>query len=166
MTLLSTRTKWMLLAALFCLFAARTAAAQTNPAVCTNDDDCVATPECGGEICDWTTINHTCKPAGTGPKGTDGWCEVTADCKCAAMGATCVNLYCTFTRPCDAPDAGGCPATGTGGTSGGGGSSGSAGTSGGGGGGGGCLIAATAPIELSALLAAIGLLALSRRRKR
>jgi hypothetical protein len=166
MTLLPARTKLMLLTALVCLFAARTAAAQTNPATCVNDDDCIATPACGGEICDWSTINHTCKPAGTGPKGTDGWCTVDADCKCLAEGATCLNLYCTFTRPCDAPGAAGCA---TGGTSGGGGSgaggSGAAGTSGGGGGGG-CLIAATAPIETSVLLVALGLFVLSRRRKR
>ena len=56
MTLLSNRTKWMLLTGLLCLFAAGTAAAQSNPATCVNDDDCVATPACGGDVCDWTDL--------------------------------------------------------------------------------------------------------------
>ena len=163
MTLLSNRTKMMLLTALVCLFAAGTAAAQTNPATCNDDIDCVATPACGGDVCDWSNIsNHVCKPAGSAAKGMDGWCTMTDDCKCKDLGATCVAAYCTFTRPCDAPDAGGCATGGTGG----GGSSGTAGTGGGGGDSGGCSVAATAPTAASTLLVAIGLLAFPRRRKR
>jgi MYXO-CTERM domain-containing protein len=75
-----------------------------------------------------------------------------------------VGAFCTFTRPCDAPDAGGC--TNAGGSSGSGGSTGTAGTSGGGGGGGGCNVAATAPTGAPALLVVMGLLAFSRRRRR
>lgn len=168
MTLLPARLNWMLLAGLLSLFTAGTAAAQGNPASCVNDDDCVATPACGGDVCDWATQVGlmTCKPAGAYPKGTDGWCTTTDDCKCRAMGATCVNFFCTFTRPCDAPGAAGCATGGTGGT-GAGGSTGMAGTSGGGSSdGGGCSVAAAAPLGASTLLAALGLLALSRRRKR
>jgi len=74
-----------------------------------------------------------CKAAGSQPKGQDGWCTTDADCKCKDMGATCVAAFCTFTRPCDAPNAGGCAAGGSSGTggSGTGGSTGTAGTSGG-----------------------------------
>jgi hypothetical protein len=168
MTLLPNRTKWtLLLSGLVCMFAAGTAAAQTNPASCTNDIECVATPQCGGDVCDWTstTAPMKCRPAGTAVKGLDGWCTTTDDCKCKDMGATCdtLALRCTFTRPCDAPDAGPCSTGGSGG----GGSSGTAGTSGGGGGGGGgCNIASTAPTAGSTLLLAIGLLVSSRRRRR
>lgn len=153
------RIQWTILAGLVCLFAAGTAAAQSNPATCVDDIDCVATPQCGGEVCDWSNAaaGMKCKPAGsTGPKGMDGWCTVDEDCKCHGMGATCVTAYCTFTRPCDAPDAGGCPATtGTGGTSG-----------GGGGGGGGCSVSGSSPPGWPALLVAIGLLMAGRRRWR
>jgi hypothetical protein len=175
MTLLSNRTKWMLLTAITCLFAAGTASAQSNPANCVNDIDCIATPQCGGDICDWSNLSAGmhCKAAGSQPKGMDGWCTTTDDCKCKDMGATCVAAYCTFTRPCDAPNAGGCSAGGSGGGAGGsggggGGSSGTgtAGTSGGGGGGGGgCSIGATAPTASSVLLVALGLLFVSRRRR-
>jgi MYXO-CTERM domain-containing protein len=159
---LSNRTTWMLLTGLACLLTAATASAQSNPTTCTNDIDCVATPSCGGDICDWSDISaHKCKPAGQGATGSDGWCTSTADCKCKDLGATCVGVYCSFTRPCDAPDAGGCTnVTGTGG------SSGTAGTSGGSNsGGGGCSVAPTAPTEASILLAALGLLAFARRRR-
>ena len=100
MTLLSNRTKWMLLTAITCLFAAGTASAQSNPATCVNDIDCIATPQCGGDICDWSNIaaGMHCKPAGSQPKGQDGWCTTDADCKCKDMGATCVAAFCTFTR--------------------------------------------------------------------
>ena len=160
MTLLSNRTKMMLLTGLVCLFAAGTAAAQTNPATCVNDDDCVATPACGGDVCDWSVAGQmTCKAAGMHPKGQDGWCTTTDDCKCKDMGATCVLAYCSFTRPCDAPGAAGCA---TGGTSGGTGTAGTGGSTDSGG----CSIAATAPTAGSALLVAIGLLAFARRRRR
>jgi hypothetical protein len=157
MTLLANRTKLMLLIGFVCLLAAGTAAAQTNPATCMNDIDCVATPSCGGDICDWTQTPMKCAPAGKGTKGMEGWCTLDTDCKCHDMGATCVAAYCTFTRPCDAPDAGPCTSTGTGG---------SGGSSGGGGGGGGCSIAATAPAGASGLLLALGMLVVSRRRRR
>jgi MYXO-CTERM domain-containing protein len=156
MTLLSNRTKMMLLTALVCLFAAGTAAAQANPANCTNDIQCVATPTCGGEVCDWSDVsNHVCKAAGSAAKGSDGWCTTTDDCKCKDLGATCVGVYCSFTRPCDAPDAGGCPTGGTAGTS---------GTSGGDGGG--CSVATGPTGGMATLLVSIGLLVFSRRRRR
>jgi hypothetical protein len=161
MTSLACRIKCTLLAAFVCLFAAGTAVAQSNPASCTNDIECVATPQCGGDVCDWNgTPAQRCRPAGGSPKGMDGWCTVDTDCKCMAMGATCDTgtLRCTFTRPCDGPDGGSC-------TTGSGGSSGTAG-SGGGGGGGGCSVTATTPTALSALLVGLGLVALSRRRRR
>ena len=152
MTLLSTRTKMMLLTGLVCLFAAGTAAAQTNPTTCVNDDDCVATPACGGDVCDWSVVGQmTCKAAGMHPKGSDGWCTTTDDCKCKDLGATCVVAYCSFTRPCDAPDAGGCPTGGTGGGS---------------GDGGGCSVATGPSGGVATLLVSIGLLAFSRRRRR
>jgi len=75
MTLLPNRTKWtLLLSGLVCLFAAGPASAQTNPATCTNDIDCVATPQCGGDICDWnsTTAPMKCRPAGSYAAGNDG----------------------------------------------------------------------------------------------
>ena len=160
MTLPPNRTTLMMLTGLVCLFAAGTAAAQSNPTTCTNDIDCIATPQCGGDVCDWSDIsNHKCKPAGTAAKGADGWCTSDDDCKCKALGATCVSAYCTFTRACDAPDAGACPTGGTGGT-------GTAGTSGGGGSGGGCSVAATAPTGASTLLVALGLLVFARPRRR
>ena len=162
MNLLPNRTTMMLLTGIAFLFAAGTALAQSNPASCVNDVDCIANPACGGDVCDWGA-GMTCKPAGTAAKGMDGWCTTTDDCKCKAMGATCVNAYCTFTRPCDAPGAAACGSTGTGGS----GSTGSAGTSGGGdSGGGGCSVGATAPAMGSALLVGLGLLAFSRRRRR
>jgi hypothetical protein len=141
--------------------AAATARAQTNPASCTNDIDCAATPSCGGDVCDWVAApTMTCKPAGTQPKGTDGWCMVNSDCKCAAIGATCNTAFsCTFTRPCDAPGMSGCGAAGSGA----GGSTGTAGT-GGGGDSGGCSLAATGDKPWAGLLLAGLLLVLSTRR--
>ena len=87
MTLLPDRTKWMLLTGLGCLLAAGTAAAQSNPASCTNDVDCVATPACGGDVCDWSTAPMMkCKPAGVKPAGMDGWCTTDDSCKCKGLG--------------------------------------------------------------------------------
>jgi len=167
MTLLPARTKWMLLTGIVCLLAAGTASAQANPATCTNDIQCTATPECGGDICDWSQgLTHVCRPAGVGGKGADGWCTVDADCKCMGMGATCVYPYCTFTRACDAPGAAGCAATGGSTGSGGSGSGGSTGSGGGSGGGGGCSISGDVPAVGSALFAAFGLIVLSRGRRR
>ena len=78
---------------------------------CVNDVDCPDST-CGGQVCDYSTGTPTCKPAGTGKVGEDGWCGQDSDCKCHAQGATCVVVFCTFTQP--PGGAGG--ATGTGGT--------------------------------------------------
>lgn len=108
---------------------------------CLNDTDCPGT-ECGSEVCNWNKPlenpanpdkPYTCNPAGTDPKGKDGWCsDNSADyCKCKALGATCTSnfFYCSFTRPQDAP-AGSTGGAGTGGagTGGGGASTGGGGT--------------------------------------
>jgi hypothetical protein len=74
-----------------------TSSAAPNPTRCVNDIDCVATPACGGEICDWIN-GMTCQPAGRSPKGQDGWCTTDNDCKCFAQGARCAVPYCTFTQ--------------------------------------------------------------------
>jgi len=90
MTLLSNRKMFSLLTGLAFLLVAGAAAAQSNPTTCTNDDDCIATPECGGDVCEWSATGMKCKPAGGAAKGADGWCTTDDDCKCKAMGATCV----------------------------------------------------------------------------
>jgi MYXO-CTERM domain-containing protein len=175
MTAPSNRTQWTLLIGLCTLMLAGTAAAASNPATCTNDDDCVATPQCGGDVCDWndSTAGMKCKPAGSYPKLMDGWCTTDDDCKCKDMGATCdgATLRCTFTRPCDAPSAGGCNtggSSGTGGSTGTGGSgaTGTGGTGGGNSDSGGCSVSGGATADWSLLLAGLGLLFASRRRSR
>ena len=171
MTAPSNRTKWTLLIGLCSLLLAGTAAAQSNPSTCVNDDDCVATPQCGGDVCDWNdaTAGMKCKPAGAYPKLMDGWCTTTDDCKCKDMGATCdgATLRCTFTRPCDAPGGAGCATGGSSGT-GGSGATGTGGTSGGTGGtsdSGGCSVTGGATTSWSVMLAGLGLLFVSRRRR-
>jgi MYXO-CTERM domain-containing protein len=115
---------WSLLVGVTCLFSAAGARAATS---CVNDKDCTATPQCGGEVCDWNRApNMTCKAAGGDAQGSDGWCTVDTDCKCYADGARCVGSYCTFTKP---PTGGG-GTTGSAGTTGSGGSTGAAGTTG------------------------------------
>src|SRR5678816_2714452 len=110
---------WSVLAGIVVLLTAGSARAVDNPASCTNDIDCVATPECGGDICPWVGPNpRTCQPAGTGTKGHEGWCTADTDCKCHSLGATCVSFNCTFTKPSDAPGAGTGGATGSGGSTG------------------------------------------------
>ena len=147
------------LAGIVSLGAARSVAAATNPTTCVNDIDCVATPQCGGDVCDYNVQPPVCKPAGSQPKGQDGWCTHDTDCKCMGQGATCVSLFCTFTRPCDAPDAGPCGAGGSGG-------GGTSGGSGGGGGGGGCSLAGTdTGLGWAALLGVAGLIVARRRRR-
>lgn len=87
----------------------------TDPATgegsaCFNDIDC-PNPNCGGLVCNWTKIAPRpegmkvfyCSPAGTAPRGSDGWCTTDADCKCHGLGAHCIAPYCTFTRASDAP---------------------------------------------------------------
>jgi MYXO-CTERM domain-containing protein len=81
---------------------------------CVNDVDCPDTA-CGGQVCDYSSGTPTCMPAGTGSKGSDGWCTMAngdSDCKCKALGAKCSGLYCTFTRPSDAPASGTAGASG------------------------------------------------------
>jgi uncharacterized membrane protein YgcG len=150
-------TKAMLLAGLGCLLVAGKARATT----CVNDVDCPGNAACGGDVCDYSTGTPTCMPAGTGTKGMDGWCTMTSDCKCASLGATCTSnlVFCTFTKPSDAPDAGG--GGGSTGSDGGGGSTSS------GGGGGGCSVAGSVPLGGSLVLGGLGLaLTLTRRRAR
>ena len=60
-------------------------------AACVNDDDC-PNSACGGDVCDYSSGTPTCKPAGTGTKGQDGWCTTTANCKCKALGATLMRI--------------------------------------------------------------------------
>lgn len=95
---------------------------------CLNDTDCPGA-ECGGEVCNWNLTNpvanidkpYTCNPAGTDPKGKDGWCSDKDSnfCKCKAQGATCGTnfFYCSFTKPSDAPAGGGGSGSGGSGSS-------------------------------------------------
>lgn len=106
--------------------------AASNPASCDNDIDCVATPECGGDVCTYSAAGSpACTPAGTGANGQDGWCTSDTDCKCYAQGARCKGVYCTFTKPPTSSPDGGAGAAGRGGTGGEGGAGGRAGTGGG-----------------------------------
>jgi len=169
----ATMVRWSFLAGLACLLAAGKARATS----CVNDVDCPGNAACGGDVCNYATGTPTCAPAGTGPKGTDGWCTTNADCKCASLGATCTSdgVYCTFTKPSDAPGAGGTTgtggSTGIGGTSGSGGSTGNAGAPGSAGsgtssGGGGCTVAGSGPRGGTFALATAALIAASIRRRR
>jgi len=79
-------------------------AAHAATAECMNDIDCKASSQCGGDVCSWAALPQKCVPAGTAPKGQDGWCTVDSDCKCMGEGAKCAAPYCTFTTP---PGAGG-----------------------------------------------------------
>jgi len=107
------------------------ARAATNPASCVNDIDCVATPQCGGDVCPYDGAHpFTCQPAGTAAKGRDGWCTTDTDCKCYAQGARCVGAYCSFTKASDAPATGAAGSSGSAGSTGSGGSTGSAGSTG------------------------------------
>lgn len=134
-------------------FGSGTAMGATNPTSCSVDTDCVATPECGGDVCTYAQSGSTtCTPAGKGPKGADGWCTVDTDCKCYAQGAKCNVVYCTFTT-LTSPTDGGAGGTGNKGEAGSGGGAGAAGREGntggtsgtGTGGGGGCDIAGQSP---------------------
>jgi len=95
--------RFSVLAALVCLLASGGARAQS----CVNDIDC-PNAACGGEVCDYSTGTPTCKPAGSQPKGQDGWCTQDSDCKCGSLGAKCDSslVFCTFTTPSEAPGAG------------------------------------------------------------
>jgi hypothetical protein len=151
------------------------ALAASNPASCDNDIDCVATPDCGGDVCTYSaTGSPVCTPAGTGANGQDGWCTSDSDCKCYAQGAKCKGVYCTFTKPPTAtPDAG----SGVAGRSGTGGEAGHAAAGGAGGGqageggssaniGGGCSAAGRFPGGGWSAFALLGLCAGFRRGRR
>src|SRR5690349_5916569 len=88
--------------------AAPARALPVAPSSCFNDTDCPGA-ECGGMVCNWNMLApypqpdkpYLCVPAGTDPKGMDGWCTSTNrddDCKCQALGAKCVGVHCSFTR--------------------------------------------------------------------
>ena len=171
--------RWSILAALGCVLAAGSAQATA----CLNDVDCPE-PACGGQVCDYIAApTQTCKPAGTQPKGSDGWCTTDDDCKCKSLGATCVSAFCTFTKPSDAPSGGGGKSGGTAGATGAAGST-TAGTGGSpatgtggspaaghsgsdGGSSGGCSVAgSSAPVTWVALSVLGGLVVAVRRRRR
>jgi MYXO-CTERM domain-containing protein len=159
---------WSLLAGVACLFTAGGARAATNPPSCANDIDCVATPQCGGDVCPYDGPHPlTCQPAGSGATGMDGWCTVDTDCKCYAQGARCNGAYCSFTKPSGGGGStGGAGTTGTGGGTGTAGSTGSAG-SGSNDSGGGCRVANSPAGGGSLAAAALGLgLVVARRRRR
>ena len=162
MTLLSNRTKMMLLTGLVCLFAAGTAAAQTNPATCMNDDDCVATPACGGDVCDWSVVGQmTCKAAGIAPERAGRLVHDHRRLQVQGHGRDVRGRLLHVHPPLRRAGCGrlrhgrhqrrhrhGGHRRG-----------------GGGGDGGGCSVAATAPTAASTLLVAIGLLVFARRRR-
>jgi hypothetical protein len=157
---------WSLIAGL-CLLLSGRAFAASNPASCINDVDCVATPTCGGEVCDFVGTQK-CVAADATKHGMDGWCTTQHgddDCKCKGQGAKCVGFYCTFTLPSQAPAGTGGSSAGTGGSSAGsGGSSGSdAGTSSGSSGG--CSVAGGSSAAFS-VLAGLGLIGCAVRRRR
>ncbi|HVT07711.1 MAG TPA: JDVT-CTERM domain-containing protein [Polyangia bacterium] len=172
--------RWSILAALGCVLAANRAEAMA----CVNDVDCPE-PACGGQVCDYIADpTQTCKPAGTQPKGSDGWCSKDSDCKCASLGATCVGgAICSFTKPSDAPSGGGghsgtagstgaagssatgtggAPATGTGGSA----AAGHTGSTDGGSSGGCSVAGSSAPATWFALSVLGGLVVAVRRRRR
>jgi pilus assembly protein FimV len=107
--------------------------AAANPAMCTNDTDCVATPQCGGDVCNFGTNPPTCAPATMSGSGSEGWCTSTDPnggddgCKCKAQGAHCVLTYCSFTVP---PPSGAAGSSGAAGATGAAGSTGAAGATG------------------------------------
>ncbi len=167
LTLLSCLTVWAL------FVGSHGATAASNPTSCTNDIDCVATPQCGGDVCTYAASGSmTCTPAGTGSKGADGWCTVDTDCKCYAQGARCNVVYCTFTTLSNPTD-GGAGGTGNKGEAGSGGGAGAAGHEGntggasgpGTGGSGGCDVAGQIhSLDSWIGTAALALLILYRRR--
>ena len=79
--------------------------AATNPPTCVNDVDCIATPQCGGDVCDHNTDAGmpVCVPASTpGLRGNPvaGWCTKDSDCKCfKTQGSTCMSNQCWMTMP-------------------------------------------------------------------
>ena len=111
----SLRASFAALASSVALLVASTALAEGE--ACFNDDDCPGTA-CGDSVCNWSKSaavpdgdkRFYCNPAGSQPKGNDGWCTDDTDCKCKAQGATCGGSnhpYCTFTKASDAPAGGG-----------------------------------------------------------
>src|SRR5204863_5838991 len=63
MTVSARTLKWLLLTGIASLCVARSAAAAPNPTTCANDIDCVETPQCGGDVCDYTVQPPVGKPA-------------------------------------------------------------------------------------------------------
>jgi pilus assembly protein FimV len=122
----------LMLAGILISAAAGVARAGTDKSPCVNDTDCGATPQCGGDVCNFST--GICEPATASGSGQEGWCTAgdpnagADDCKCKAQGAKCSGFYCTFTVP---PAGGGTAgASGTAGTTGTAGTSGTAGATG------------------------------------
>jgi hypothetical protein len=101
------------------LAASMAHALRPAPSGCFNDTDC-PNQECGGEVCNWNLISpnpgvdkpYVCNPAGSQPKGQDGWCTTDENCKCFGLGARCIAPYCSFTKLSDAPGGPGGPGQG------------------------------------------------------
>jgi MYXO-CTERM domain-containing protein len=130
---------------------AGTARAVDNPASCTNDIDCIATPNCGGDLCDWDN-GLKC---GAVTAANKGWCMADTDCKCHAQGATCDMTIHHCTKVTSSTGSAG--TTGSAGSgSGGSGSAGTTGTAGSGttssGSSGGCSVATSTSGGLGALV--------------
>ncbi len=71
----------LMLAGILIAAVSSVARAATNPTQCKNDIDCIATPSCGGDVCDYTTDPPTCQPPNASNQGSDGWCTHDSDCK-------------------------------------------------------------------------------------
>ncbi|HEY4159592.1 MAG TPA: hypothetical protein VGM29_15890, partial [Polyangiaceae bacterium] len=84
---------------------------------CVTDMDCPGTT-CGAQVCQWvSSASHVCQAAGSKSRGSDGWCNTSADCKCQSVGAKCnAQFSCSFVLASDAPAAGGASGAGAGGT--------------------------------------------------
>lgn len=82
---------------------------------CVTDMDCPGTA-CGDQVCQWvSSTSHVCQAAGSKSRGSDGWCNTTADCKCQSVGAKCnAQFSCSFVLASDAPAAGGASGAGGG----------------------------------------------------
>jgi hypothetical protein len=86
---------------------------------CVTDMDCPGTA-CGDQVCQWvSSTSHVCQAAGSKSRGSDGWCNTTADCKCQSVGAKCnAQFSCSFVLAADAPAGGGAGGTANGGAAG------------------------------------------------
>jgi MYXO-CTERM domain-containing protein len=110
----------LMFAGLVILAGTGAARAATDPTSCVNDTDCIATPGCGGEVCDFLGTGKCIPAKGGTSQGMEGWCSgaPATQCKCALQGATCnSNSFCTITVPPDGGAAGsGAAGTGAAGT--------------------------------------------------